>query len=146
MKMSATKMITLIAVCMMASVIPALAEPPNGSTGNGTSEIKNLGERMTPEERITKIDERIKKLEEHKSRANSNGKTDIANAIQGMIDALNNLKGVIGTKNKDSIKSAIEQVKTARAALEKIAPPNAKENCSKTGGNKTNKTQGKNSL
>lgn len=140
------KFITLVVLCMMAYALPAAAETASGSTGNAAGEVKGAKEHMTPEQRIAKIEERIKKLEEHKARATSNGKTDIANAVQGLIEALNNLKGVVGSKNRDSIKSAIEQVKTSRAALEKLIPAKAKEHCSKGSGDNANKTKGKNSL
>ncbi len=140
------KLITMIAVCMMAYVLPAAAETSSGSVGTGAAEVKSKAERLTPEQRIAKIDERIKKLEEHKAKASSNGKADIANAVQGLIDALNNLKGVIGSQNKESIKGAAEQVKTARAALKELVPQKAKGSCSKAGGNNEKKTQGKSGL
>lgn len=140
------KFITLVVLCMMAYALPATAETASGSTGNAAGEVKGAKEHMTPEQRTAKIEERIKKLEEHKAKATSNGKTDIANAVQGLIDALNNLKGVVVSKNRDSIKSAIEQVKTARAALEKLVPAKIKEKCKKAVGDKANKSQGKNSL
>ncbi len=140
------KLITVFAICMMAYALPATAESSKGSTAKGTGEVKNTEKNMAPEQRIAKIEERIKKLEEHKAKATSMGKTDIADAVQNLIDALNNLKGVIGSKNRDSIKGAIEQVKTARSVLEKLMPAKAKGQCSKSGGNNANKTQGKNSL
>ena len=140
------KLITVIAICMMAYALPAAAESSKGSTATGTGEVKNTEKNMTPEQRVAKIEERIKKLEEHKARASGNGRTEVVSALQGMIDALNNLKGVAGSKDRESIKGAMEKVKTARAALEKAAPRNAKENCSKPGGDKAGKTQNKNSL
>jgi molecular chaperone DnaK (HSP70) len=142
--MKMKKLITLIAVCMMASVLPALAETTNAATGQGG--IKNARENMTPEQRTAKIEEHIKRLEEHKARATSNGRTELVNAIQGMIDALNKLKGVVGSKDKESIKNAMEQVRTAKAALEKVVPEKVRENRAKGACDRANKKQDENSL
>jgi molecular chaperone DnaK (HSP70) len=144
--MKMKKLITMVAVCMMASFLPVMAGTPKGTDGADGNKIKNAEERMTPEQRTAKIEEHIKRLEEHKARATSNGRTEVVNAIQGMIDALNNLKGVVGSKDRDSIKGAMEQVKTARVALQKLIPEKAKENRSKGVGERTGKKQGGNGL
>jgi hypothetical protein len=138
------KLIALTVICMAASVLPALAETADKPTAAGSGGIRGA-ENMSPEQREAKIDERIKKLEEHKARAVGNGKTEIANAIQGLIDAFKNLKSVMGSKNRESIRAAIEEIETARDALEKLVPGRAKERCSKGDNNKETKKQGKNS-
>ncbi|MFA6291725.1 MAG: hypothetical protein WC637_08085 [Victivallales bacterium] len=144
------KLIITVAVCMMVSVLSAIAGTADGTAGGGAGGIKGAEERLTPEQRTARIEERIKKLEEHKSKANSNGRTEVVSALQGMIDALNNLKGVIGSKDRESIKGAMEKVKTAREALMKLAPGKTGEKCNKAGGkaagDKAGKTPNKNSL
>ncbi|HBC86711.1 MAG TPA: hypothetical protein DCZ94_07145 [Lentisphaeria bacterium] len=117
------KLIALIGVCMLAYITPASAET-TGETETGKNAAKCEGKRPSPEQIAAKIDERIKKLDEHKAKATSAGKTDIVNAIQGLEDALKNLKNA---KDKEAFKAAHEKVKAAREALKNAIPEKVKE-------------------
>ncbi len=115
------KLIAVIGLCMMACIIPASAENTIGvapGIGNGSEKCKK--EHPSPEKIIARIDERLKKLEEHKAKAASNGKTEIVSAIQNLENALNNVKDAINVKDRDAVKTAKGQVKSAREALRNL--------------------------
>ena len=76
---------------------------------------------------VNEQNERIKKLDEHKAKATSAGKTDIVNAIQGLEDALKNLKNSANAKDKEAFKAAHEKVKAAREALKNAIPEKVRE-------------------
>ncbi len=122
------KLIAVIGICMLGYILPAAAETANGTTqGTETGNTGVAKRHFDPEKIAAKIDERIKKLEAHKAKAASAGKTDIVNAIQALEDALNNLKSAVNAKDKNAVKTAHEKVKAAREALKNALPEKIKE-------------------
>ncbi|HCE41964.1 MAG TPA: hypothetical protein DET40_00255 [Lentisphaeria bacterium] len=125
-----------IGLCMIGYAIQTSAENTCGTenkAGNGPAKCEK--NRPSPEQVAAKIDERLKKLEEHKTKASSAGKTDIVNAIQGLEDALKNLRQAASAKDKEKFKAAMEQVKTAREALKNLVPEKVKERVKNRKGN-----------
>ncbi len=133
-----------IGLFILGYIIPASAGTTDEAAAGNCAGKGEVGKRKcNPEQIAAKIDERIKKLEEHKTKATEAGRSDIVNAIQALEDALKKAKEAINSKDKEAFKAAMEQRKTAAEALKKLIPDDVKEKLKekakeKQGGKKLN--------
>ncbi|OGV48092.1 MAG: hypothetical protein A2X49_12835 [Lentisphaerae bacterium GWF2_52_8] len=117
----------LLIVCTLTAgmafgLYAADANTESVAATNDGNAVSKKHEKCSPEEILAQIEERTKKLEARKAKAESAGKTDVANAVQAVIDALNKMKAAISSKDKESIKAAHEQLKSARSTLRALCP------------------------
>ena len=85
---------------------------------------------------LAKINEALSKRQDQEQKATSNGRTDIASAIQKIITDLNNMKTAINNKDKAAFKTANEQRKQDREALKALRKADKAKN-TKTSGSTT---------
>jgi len=104
----------------LALALCVSAEETTKTTAPTSCTGKSVKQKCDPAKLVSKIDTCVKKLEAKKAKVTSAGRTDAVASIDKLISALNNLKAAINSKDRTAIKTAREQVQSARAALKAL--------------------------
>ncbi len=134
------KLTAIIGICLIACITQAQTagtpdSTPATSTADQSKSVKSK-KQLTPEERLANIDKRIAMRQAEAQKATSNGKTEIAAAIQKIITDLNNMKTAINSKDNAACKAANEQREKDREALKALRKADGGGKRDKEGGNK----------
>ena len=125
------KLTAIIAICLIGCITQAqpstcTASTASVSTGKGQSEKGQ--KQFDPQEILSKIDKALTERQAELQKATSNGRTDIANALQKIITDLNSMKTALNNKDRDAFKTANEQREKDREALESLRKSDRQEN------------------
>lgn len=126
------KLTAIIGICLIACATQAKTAGSCDSAPASSTEIKSQSEKsqkhFDPQEVLAKINSALSERQSEKQRASSEGRTDIASALDKIIADLNSMKTAINDKDKDAFKTANEQREKDRQALEALRKANRQEN------------------
>jgi hypothetical protein len=118
------KLSAIIGLCLIGCITQAQPSNGTGSASGSSTENKDQSvkseKHCDPQEMLAKITETISKRQAEAEKATSNGRTDIAAAIQKIITDLNAMKTAINNKDKAAFKAADEQRQKDREALDAL--------------------------
>jgi len=112
-------MAALVGMCLIAFAIQVQAEDAAVSSSSD-SQTKACSKKHDPQELLAKIEEAIGKRQAQEQKALSSGNTEVAAALQKLVEDLNSLKAAINSKDKAAFKAANEKREQDRAALEAL--------------------------
>ena len=120
------KLLAIIGICMIACITQAqtqtgstLDSTPATPTANQSKSVKSH-KQFDPQKILARIDKALTKRQAQEQKATANGKTDIAAAIEKVITDLNNMKTAIDNKDRAGFKTANQQRKQDRQALQAL--------------------------
>jgi len=115
------KMMAAIAgACLIALAVQVKAEDAANSGSSTESKVKSSRANHDPQELLAKIEKGIEKRQAQEQKALSSGNTDVAAALQKLIEDLNSLKAAINSNDKAAFKAANEKREQDKAALEAL--------------------------
>lgn len=114
------KKIYLIAAAMLLTgSIATYAEDAAGKTEKPKAAVEKA-EKKTPEQMMAEVDKALTERKADLAKATQKGNTELANAIQKLVNDLNNMKSALQKNDMEAFKSADQQRKTDKAALDAL--------------------------
>ena len=116
------KIAAIIGICLIGSLAQAQQSTTNDADfSNSTSNQSAKSHKQhDPQAILAEINKHLAKRQAEEQEATSKGRTDIAAAIQKIITDLNNMKTALNNKDMAALKTANEQRKQDREALESL--------------------------
>ncbi len=122
------KLTTIIGICLIACVTHAKTEgnqapattTSKANQGQCQGQYGKAGKNFDSGKILARIQEALTKRQAEEQQATSNGRADVAAAIQKIINDLNNMVTALNGKDKAAFKAANEQRKQDREALEAL--------------------------